>query len=145
MRGMGRSFLRWRWGVTKLVIFMWGMEGGVSFFDQLFSTFQCGFRKGFNVQHCLITMIEKRRRSVDESRRSGKCSFNWSFTSVLIVLAMKDLRAKLYKYRFNKNSLYFIHSYMKGRRQTTKISSLYNAFAEILFHVSQDSIRTTSF
>ena len=35
------------------------------YFDKLFSKFQCSFRKGFNVQHCLITMIEKWRRSVD--------------------------------------------------------------------------------
>ena len=34
------------------------------YFDNLFSKFQCDFRKGFNAQHCLITMIEKWRRSV---------------------------------------------------------------------------------
>ena len=28
------------------------------YFDKLFSKFQCGFQKGFNAQHCLITMIE---------------------------------------------------------------------------------------
>ena len=30
------------------------------FFDAVFSKFQCGFRKGFNAQHCLLTMAEKR-------------------------------------------------------------------------------------
>ena len=29
------------------------------YFDKLFSKFQCDFRKGFNTQECLITMIEK--------------------------------------------------------------------------------------
>ena len=29
------------------------------YFDTLFSKFQCGFRKGFNAQHCLLAMIEK--------------------------------------------------------------------------------------
>ena len=29
------------------------------YFDTLFSNFQCGFRKGFNAQHCLLAMIEK--------------------------------------------------------------------------------------
>ena len=29
-------------------------------FKKLFSKFQCGFRKGFNAQYCLITMIEKK-------------------------------------------------------------------------------------
>ena len=30
------------------------------YFKKLFSKFQCGFRKGFNAQYCLITMIEKK-------------------------------------------------------------------------------------
>ena len=29
------------------------------YFERLFSKFQCGFRKGFNAQHCLLVMIEK--------------------------------------------------------------------------------------
>ena len=29
------------------------------YFDSVFSKFQCGFRKGFNAQHCLLTMVEK--------------------------------------------------------------------------------------
>ena len=29
------------------------------YFDRLFPKFQCGFRKGFNAQHCLLAMIEK--------------------------------------------------------------------------------------
>ena len=29
------------------------------YFDSVFSKFQCGFRKGFNAQYCLLTMVEK--------------------------------------------------------------------------------------
>ena len=36
-----------------------------------FSKFQCGFRKGFNAQHCLITMIEKWWRPVDGGGQAG--------------------------------------------------------------------------
>ena len=35
------------------------------FFDSLLSKYQCGFRRGYNVQHCLITLIEKWKKSVD--------------------------------------------------------------------------------
>ena len=49
------------------------------YFDKLFSKFQCGFRKGFNAQHCLITTIEKWRRSVSRWRWSGRCSSNSCF------------------------------------------------------------------
>ena len=37
-----------------------------SYFDTLFSKFQCGFQKGFNVQHCHLVMIEKWRKTFDK-------------------------------------------------------------------------------
>ena len=30
-----------------------------TYFDNLLSKYQCGFRKGFNAQHCLVSMIKK--------------------------------------------------------------------------------------
>ena len=36
------------------------------FFDNILSKYQCGFLKVYNVQHCLITMIERLRESVDK-------------------------------------------------------------------------------
>ena len=41
------------------------------YYDNFFSKFQCSFRKGFNFQHCLITTIEKRQRSVDGDGQAG--------------------------------------------------------------------------
>ena len=37
------------------------------YFDRKLSKFQCGFRKNFNAQHCLIVMIEKWKSSLDKS------------------------------------------------------------------------------
>ena len=34
--------------------------------DNILSSFQCGFRKGFNAQQCLIGMIEKAKRITDK-------------------------------------------------------------------------------
>ena len=50
------------------------------------------------------------------------------------------LIAKLYAYGFDKNSMYFIDSHLKGPKQKTKINSSYSAFADILFCVPQGSI-----
>ena len=36
-----------------------------TYFDNLLSKYQCGFRKGFNAQHCLVSMIEKWKKTVD--------------------------------------------------------------------------------
>ena len=30
-----------------------------NFFEDVFSKYQCGFRKGYSAQHCLLVMIEK--------------------------------------------------------------------------------------
>ena len=108
------------------------------YFDTLFLKFQCGFRKGFNAQHCLITIIEKWRRSVDGGDQAGALLTDLS--KAFYCSDHELLIAKLYAYGFDKNFLHFINSYLKGRKQRTKINSSYSAFAEIIFGVPQGSI-----
>ena len=36
------------------------------FFDKMFSMYQCGFKKGFSSQHCLVAMLEKWKSSNDK-------------------------------------------------------------------------------
>ena len=36
------------------------------YFHQIFSKYQCGFRKGYNTQHCLLMMIEKWKEALDK-------------------------------------------------------------------------------
>ena len=108
------------------------------YFDKLFSKFQCGFRKSFNAEHCLITMIKKWRRSVDGGGQAGALLTDLSKSFDCIDHEL--LIAKLYSYGFDKNSSYFINSYLKGRKHRTKINSSYRVFAEILFGVPQGSI-----
>ena len=40
-------------------------------FEEKLSDYQCGFRKGFNAQHCLVVMIEKWRKSLDKGESFG--------------------------------------------------------------------------
>ena len=42
-----------------------------TYFDNILSKYQCGFRKGFNAQHCLVSMIEKWKESVDSGGAFG--------------------------------------------------------------------------
>ena len=37
----------------------------------ILSKFQCGFRKGFSAQHCLIYMIEKWKKYLDNKGAAG--------------------------------------------------------------------------
>ena len=54
------------------------------FFDNIFSEYQCGFRKGYSAQHCLLVMIEKWKKVVDNdvlSKRKQRVKVNETFSS----------------------------------------------------------------
>ena len=44
------------------------------FFDYILSKYQCGFWRGYNAQHCLITLTEKWKKSVDNGGAFGAAS-----------------------------------------------------------------------
>ena len=41
------------------------------FMDPFFSKFQCGFRKSFSTQQCLVVFIEKQKSAVDKGKSLG--------------------------------------------------------------------------
>ena len=42
-----------------------------SFFDDMFSKYHYGFRKGFSTQQCLLALLEKWKRSIDRGKAFG--------------------------------------------------------------------------
>ena len=58
--------------------------------EKILSKFQCGFRKGFSTQHCLLLMSEKRKH------------------------------AKLNAYGLSLSALKLVHNYLQKRKQGTK-------------------------
>ena len=46
--------------------------------DQFLSKYKCGFRKGFNAQHCLLAMLEKWKKAVDTKKGFGALLTNLS-------------------------------------------------------------------
>ena len=38
------------------------------YFDKILSDQQCGFRKGYSTQHCLLNLLEKWKNSVDKGK-----------------------------------------------------------------------------
>ena len=77
-----------------------------TYFGNLLSKYQCGFRKGFNAQHCLVNMIEKWRESVDSGGVFGALMTNLS--KAFDCLHHELLIAKLDAYGFDKKSLKLI-------------------------------------
>ena len=61
-------------------------------------------------------------------------------TSAFDCLDCELLIAKLHVFGFGTGALKVIYTYLKERKQRTKINSSYSSFAEILFGVPQGSI-----
>ena len=96
------------------------------------------FRKGCSAQHCLMAMIEKWRKFQDIGGHADALLTDLS--KVFDCIDHELLIAKLNAYGFDTNALKSIYSYLKGRKQRTKINFSYSSFAEILLGVSQGSI-----
>ena len=84
------------------------------FFDKMFSKYQCGFRKGFSTQQCLLAMLEKWKRSVDKGKVFGALLTDLS--KAFDCLDHELLIAKLNAYGFSLNALKLIHNYLSNRK-----------------------------
>ena len=42
------------------------------YFESILSKYQCGFRKDFSPQHCLLAMLEKWKFAVDIEKKFGE-------------------------------------------------------------------------
>ena len=103
--------------------------------NNFFSKYQCGFRKGFNAQHCLILMIEKWCQSLDSGEQAAAVSTDLS--KAFDCIDHELLIAKLNAYRFDNSSLTFIYSYLSERKQRTKIVLVVGQRYYLVYHKVQ--------
>ena len=96
------------------------------------------FRRGYNTQHCLVGLIEKWKKSVDNGGTFDALITNLS--KAFHCLPHELLIAKLDAYGFDKSSLKLIRSYLSNRKQRVKINDRYSSWSEMLFGVPQGSI-----
>ena len=108
------------------------------FIDPLLSKYQCGFRKSFSAQHCLLAMLEKWKNAVDKGKVFGALLTDLS--KAFDCLPHELIIAKLNAYGFNLPALKLMHSYLSHRKQRTKVNHAYSSWEEILFGVPQGSI-----
>ena len=108
------------------------------YFEPILSKFQCGFRKGYSAQHCLLAMLEKWKLAVDNKRNFGALLTDLS--KAFDCLPHDLLLAKLNAYGFSLPALRLVQSYLSNRKQRTKINSEFSSWEEILFGVPQGSI-----
>ena len=107
------------------------------FMEPLLSKYQCGLRKDYNTQSCLLAMLEKWKSSVDKGSCFGALLTDLS--KAFDCLSHELLIAKLHAYGFSLNAPRLVHSYLTNRKQRTKINTKYSSWEEILFGVPQVS------
>ena len=91
-----------------------------------------GFRKNHNTQHCLISMLERWEKNLDERGIDLSKAFD--------ALNHKLLISKLEAYGFDTKALYYIKSYLDNRKQRARVNSNFSSWQEIIAGVSQGSI-----
>ena len=85
------------------------------FIDPLLSKYQCGFRKGFSSQHCLLAMLEKWKNAVDKGKVFGALLTDLS--KVFHCLPHELIIAKLNAYGFELPALKLMHSYLSHSKK----------------------------
>ena len=80
------------------------------FFVNIFSKYKYGFRKSFSTQQCLLAMLEKWKRSVDNSQTFGALLTDLS--KAFDCYNHELLIAKLNVYGFSLNALKLIQNYL---------------------------------
>ena len=85
------------------------------YFDKILSKYQCRFRKGFSILHCLLAMIEKLPKSLDRAGRASAALLT-DLSKVSGCLQHDLLIAKLHAYDIKNGSLNLLLSYLKNRK-----------------------------
>ena len=104
-----------------------------TYFDNLLPKYQCGFRKGFNAQHCLVSMDEKWKESGDSCGAFGALMTDLSKT--FDCLHHELLITKLDAYAFDIKSVKLIQKYLSNRKQRVKVSNAYSSWREIFYRI----------
>ena len=106
--------------------------------DKYLSPYLCGYRKGYNAQYALIAMIEKWKKSLDNSGNAGAVLMDLS--KAFDTIHHELLVAKLGAYGFDNSALTIILNYLGDRWQRTKINTSFSTWQELLQGVPQGSV-----
>ena len=85
--------------------------------------YQYGFRKGYSMQHCLLSMLEKWKSVADKGKSFG--ALLTGLSKVFECFFHECLLAKLHAYGFSIAALRLIRSYLANRKQRTKVNLSY--------------------
>ena len=108
------------------------------YMEKYLSPYLFGFRKGHITEQFLIVMLEIWEKALDEKKVAGAILTDLS--KAVDCLDHDLLLVKLHAYGFDNQALNFIKSYLKERKQRTKIADTYSSWNDIKYGVPQGSI-----
>ena len=100
--------------------------------------FQCGFRKGYGTQDCLLAMVVNCKKALDQGKVYGVLLTDLS--KAFDCLPNNLIVAKHHAYGFSNESSILIHSYLTERKQRVKINDQFSSWMDILFGIPQGSV-----
>ena len=109
-----------------------------SYFEDIFSDYQFGFRKGISSQQCLITLIETWKKYLDNKKSFGALLTDLS--KAFDCVNHELLITKLHAYELDNSSLKLIHSYLNNMQQRVRIENEFSEWSDIKDEVPQGSI-----
>ena len=108
------------------------------YFETVLSKFQCGFRKGYSTQDCLLATAENCKKALDQGNEYGALLTDLS--KAFDCLPHDLIVAKLHAYGFSIDSLKLINSYLTERKQRVKINDQFSSWLDIVVSVPQGCI-----
>ena len=104
-----------------------------AYFDEIFSKYQYGFRKGYSTQQCLLALLEKWKAAIGKGKVFGVLLTDLS--KAFDCLNHELLIAKLNAYGFTLPALKLVQDYLSDRKQTARVNNSYSTWFEFFFGV----------
>ena len=109
------------------------------FIEIFLSKWLCGYRKGYNAQYALTSMVERLKKCLD-GKGGIYGAILMDLSKAFDTINHELLIAKLSAYGFCESALQIILSYLSDRRQRTKVNSSFSNWEELLCGVPQGSV-----
>ena len=92
----------------------------LTYFEHIFSRYQYGFRKGYSAQQCLLAMIEKWKKIVDNEGIFGALLTDLS--KAFDCIPHHLIIAKLEAHGFHIDAFKPMYNYLRNRKQRVKVN-----------------------
>ena len=96
----------------------------ITYIDGFLSPYIFGYRKGHSAEQCLTVMLEQWKKALDKKGTAGAILTDLS--KAFDCLNHNLLLAKLDAYGFHKEAIEFIRTYLKDRKQRTKVNEAFS-------------------